>query len=93
MGIEPTWPAWKAGTLPLSYTRIAFTNTRLPDHYYGGSRIRTCEGIATRFTVWPLWPLGYPASCSAAHPNTQLAVGLEPATTGLQNRYSTVELR
>src|SRR5688500_6096904 len=21
MGIEPTWPAWKAGTLPLSYTR------------------------------------------------------------------------
>src|SRR6476620_4638839 len=22
MGIEPTWPAWKAGTLPLSYTRL-----------------------------------------------------------------------
>ena len=22
MGIEPTWPAWKAGALPLSYTRI-----------------------------------------------------------------------
>ena len=22
MGIEPTWPAWKAGTLPLSYTRF-----------------------------------------------------------------------
>ena len=21
VGIEPTWPAWKAGTLPLSYTR------------------------------------------------------------------------
>ena len=20
-GIEPAWPAWKAGTLPLSYTR------------------------------------------------------------------------
>ncbi len=20
-GIEPVWPAWKAGTLPLSYTR------------------------------------------------------------------------
>src|SRR5262245_10085274 len=27
---------------------------------YGWSRIRTCEGSATRFTVWPLWPLGYP---------------------------------
>ena len=22
MGIEPTWPAWKAGALPLSYARI-----------------------------------------------------------------------
>ncbi len=22
MGIEPTLPAWKAGTLPLSYTRV-----------------------------------------------------------------------
>ena len=22
MGIEPTWPAWKAGALPLSYTRF-----------------------------------------------------------------------
>jgi hypothetical protein len=21
MGIEPTWPAWKAGVLPLNYTR------------------------------------------------------------------------
>ncbi len=21
-GIEPSWPAWKAGTLPLSYTRV-----------------------------------------------------------------------
>ncbi len=27
---------------------------------HGWSRIRTCEGSATRFTVWPLWPLGYP---------------------------------
>jgi hypothetical protein len=24
MGIEPTQPAWKAGALPLSYTRITF---------------------------------------------------------------------
>jgi hypothetical protein len=22
MGIEPTYPAWKAGVLPLNYTRI-----------------------------------------------------------------------
>ena len=25
MGIEPTWPAWKAGALPLSYTRLSRT--------------------------------------------------------------------
>ena len=25
MGIEPTWPAWKAGVLPLNYTRIVMT--------------------------------------------------------------------
>src|SRR5262249_39171692 len=29
MGIEPTWPAWKAGALPLSYTRNPMS-PRLP---------------------------------------------------------------
>ena len=24
-GIEPAWPAWKAGTLPLSYARAALS--------------------------------------------------------------------
>ena len=33
MGIEPTYPAWKAGVLPLNYTRIT----------YRGDRIRTCD--------------------------------------------------
>ena len=28
-GIEPSWPAWKAGTLPLSYTR-ALGASKLP---------------------------------------------------------------
>ncbi len=26
MGIEPTYPAWKAGVLPLNYTRILMRN-------------------------------------------------------------------
>ena len=26
MGIEPTYPAWKAGVLPLNYTRILYMN-------------------------------------------------------------------
>ena len=32
-GIEPAWPAWKAGALPLSYTRVLHLSdnpTRLP---------------------------------------------------------------
>ena len=33
MGIEPTYPAWKAGVLPLNYTRMD----------YRGDRIRTCD--------------------------------------------------
>ena len=32
-GIEPTYPAWKAGVLPLNYTR----------RVYRGDRIRTCD--------------------------------------------------
>lgn len=28
MGIEPTQPAWEAGTLPLSYTRIKYIRLR-----------------------------------------------------------------
>ena len=26
MGIEPTYPAWKAGVLPLNYTRVKDKN-------------------------------------------------------------------
>ena len=33
MGIEPTYPAWKAGVLPLNYTRRS----------HRGDRIRTCD--------------------------------------------------
>ena len=36
MGIEPTYPAWKAGVLPLNYTRKSCIKNR-------GDRIRTCD--------------------------------------------------
>ena len=29
MGIEPTWPAWKAGVLPLNYTRQVDNSQKL----------------------------------------------------------------
>ena len=47
-GIEPSRPAWKAGALPLSYTRM---KDRIIG---GGERIRTTESVANRFTVCPL---------------------------------------
>ena len=53
-GIEPSQPAWKAGTLPLSYTRILVSLYLVG----GGWWIRTTESDANRFTVCPLWPLG-----------------------------------
>ncbi len=37
MGIEPTYPAWKAGVLPLNYTRIK-TNLYFPDNAQNRNR-------------------------------------------------------
>jgi hypothetical protein len=51
MGIEPTLPAWKAGVLPLNYTRI---------EVYGGSgRNRTAD---TRIFSPLLYRLSYRAN-------------------------------
>ena len=60
MGIEPTLPAWKAGALPLSYTRtllavITASHLSIPELADGGgSWIRTNVGIANGFTARPL---------------------------------------
>jgi hypothetical protein len=46
-GIEPSQPAWKAGALPLSYTRVKLKQSQdltCKQSKSGGSRIRTCEG-------------------------------------------------
>ena len=51
--IELSQPAWKAGALPLSYTRRQIG---------GGRRIRTFEIADNGFTVRPLWPLGNPST-------------------------------
>ena len=48
MGIEPTSPAWKAGVLPLNYTRKVGREGFEPPKAYAG-----------RFTVCSLWPLGH----------------------------------
>ena len=44
-GIEPARPAWKAGVLPLNYTRLG--NFSDYNKNGGGGRIRTFEAFAT----------------------------------------------
>src|SRR5690242_9519507 len=123
MGIEPTWPAWKAGALPLSYARerllspvspnvgeVGFEPTKAeppdlqsgpfdhsgippglsrpgPVRLFSAPRAGTCNGIS--FCV------SRGAHDSHRHQPCpgELAAGFEPATSGLQNRSSAVELR
>jgi hypothetical protein len=67
------------------------------------SNLRRTE--SARFTVWCHWPLGHlpvvfphqtilgELSRYRVFPAWKLAVGVEPTTTGLQNRCSAIELR
>ena len=85
MGIEPTSPAWKAGVLPLNYTRTVGREGFEPPKAYAG-----------RFTVCSLWPLGHLPSLSIIL-NRLLCLmniyepprGLEPPTDWLQISCST----
>ena len=45
MGIEPTWPAWKAGALPLSYARWTKSKVQSPKSKVSASRrsLWTCN--------------------------------------------------
>ena len=59
MGIEPTQPAWKAGALPVSYTRRIPPANETPRRQArfdgGGDRIRTYVRI--RGQIYSLLPL------------------------------------
>ena len=43
MGIEPTYPAWKAGVLPLNYTRVISDTSDIIS--YLPTKINTCNLI------------------------------------------------
>ena len=45
MGIEPTRPAWKAGILPLNYTRDSML-------YYYTILLRICQGVFYNFFIF-----------------------------------------
>ena len=46
MGIEPTYPAWKAGVLPLNYTRIWATDSQLRNN---STNSLTCQHLFYAF--------------------------------------------
>ena len=52
MGIEPTYPAWKAGVLPLNYTRMLYSFTLLNR----GDRIRTCDLLVPNQALYQAKP-------------------------------------
>ena len=50
-GIEPSQPAWKAGTLPLSYTRISFRVNTLKTAYHLKLTFRQRYSLATASVI------------------------------------------
>src|SRR4051794_4509639 len=57
-GIEPAWPAWKAGALPLSYTRevLAQPNGLLQLLVRQAFR-STCDHLGAWRGAWPVTPV------------------------------------
>ena len=68
----------------LSYSRM---------HVVGRAGFEPAKSKDNRFTVCPSWPLWYLPVCVSVNLRTELAIGFEPTTGGLQNRCSTPELR
>ena len=101
MGIEPTPPAWKAGALPLSYTRKSLIRMSLTGNSFSatlesmmaGAGFEPAKAEPPDLQSGPFGHSGIPPKCLATAEFRKLAVGFEPTTTGLQNRYSAVELR
>ena len=66
-GIEPSYSAWKAAALPLSYTRMPCEERS--GAAGGGGRTRTYEGVARGFTVLPLCRSGHSSVQTACQPH------------------------
>jgi hypothetical protein len=103
---NPRLPAWKAGTLPLSYTRVLFgrsTNQslgpnsafRIPHSAFERWAERDSNPRTPRRPDLQSGAIDRSAirPSSFRAPDAKLPEGIEPTTYGLQNRCSTVELR
>ncbi len=73
-GSNPRPLAWKANALPTELLPQLFPS--------GRGWIRTTEGIASRFTVCPIWPLWYSPKCKRT--SFEPMEGVEPTTPRLQ---------
>ena len=76
-GIEPAPPAWKAGALPLSYTRAVLVKGSgpRPIRSWAGATVYTCSGF---------WSLARDASTSAP-------INTASALRNNQSRTTTIE--
>src|SRR5205809_5049500 len=96
-GFEPATPSlegWRS-TAEL-FPRVLSVRNPSPQGMVGRGGFEPPKAFASRFTVCPLWPLGYlPAGYSDCNPLICLALagGFEPPTHCLQGSCSTPELR
>ena len=90
-GIEPSQPAWKAGALPLSYTRI------LKNHHTKHRLFGISGDIVERMTRFELATLALARRCSTTEPHPHIyfikfimatRMGFEPTTSAVTGRHS-----
>ena len=65
-----SWSGWSGSNRHHQLGRLGFYHWTTPASTLvtgGGGRIRTYEGIASRFTVCPRWPLEYPSVHKAGY--------------------------
>ena len=95
---NPRPPAWKAGALPLSYSRFLLSSLSNPK--WRGSPLKTLKWrgkdsnlrrrSAGRFTVCSLWPLGHPSdSLTLACARCSLESGKIPLPRWPQSKATT----
>ena len=75
MGIEPTQPAWKAGALPLSYTRVQFT-VHAAKANMGGAGFEPAKAVPPDLQSGPFGRLGiHPADATSTPRSDPRRVG------------------
>ena len=95
-GIEPAQPAWKAGVLPLNYTRLIYSAlpALLPPRTFsgGGGWIRTTEACASDLQSDPFGHSGTPPEISQGSKSLalQLRGGILLELGGLCNRLTEI---